>query len=413
MSFVPQRISVHLDRSATRAVRGGALRIYETSITKQRGEGAAGDVAILYGPNDRPFALGILDPHSPIRVRVLVPALVENIDAEFLRERVRAAIARRKEHFVGESTDGYRLIHGPGDGLPGLVIDRYAHTLVVKCYTHAWLPWLPVLTSALREDTTFRVGMLRLSRKLQEDSSLRDRFTEGALLWGQESDVATSFYEHGIRFEVDPRHGQKTGFFLDQRDNRLRVQKLSDQKRVLNVFCYTGGFSLHAAKGGATSVVSIDASRQAMDALERNIALNPTLASTRFEQICADAFDAMRTLRDAGRRFDVVIVDPPSFAKKNAELENARRAYRRLAFEAATLVQTGGTLVFASCSSRVDEAFLEETLHQGVRQAHAEAAIFERTGHPIDHTVQSMEDEYLTCLFARVSKGDGPKKRWG
>lgn len=405
MSFVPQRISVHLDRSATRAVRQGALRIYETSVTKQRGEGAAGDIAILYDPKDRPFALGVFDPHSPVRVRVLASAFGQNIDAEWLRQRVHRAMQTRAAHFKDASTDGYRLIHGPGDGLPGLVVDRYANTLVLKCYTHAWLPWLPIITTALRENDAFQVGMLRLSRKLQEDVDLRADFTEGALLWGQEHHIATAFQEHGICFEVDPRHGQKTGFFLDQRENRFRVQQLSKNKRILNVFCYTGGFSLYAAQGGATSVVSIDASRQAMDALERNIALNPALQGTQFEQRCDDAFDAMRALRESAQSFDIVIVDPPSFAKKNSELESARRAYRRLAFEAATLTKHGGTLVFASCSRRVDTPFLEEALHQGAKQARAQVDVFERTGHPVDHPAQDAADQYLKCLYAKVWRG--------
>src|SRR5690625_1186994 len=160
MSFVPQRISVHLDRAATRAVRQGALRIYHERITRQRGDGAAGDVAVLYDPKDRPFALGIYDPHSPIRVRVLAPELGHTIDADFVRQRIAKAIDKRKRHFEDASTNGYRLLHGPGNGLPGLVIDRYANTLVLKCYTHAWLPWLPVITSALQRDETFQVGKI-------------------------------------------------------------------------------------------------------------------------------------------------------------------------------------------------------------------------------------------------------------
>lgn len=405
MSFVPQRISVHLDRAATRAVRQGALRIYHERITRQRGDGAAGDVAVLYDPKDRPFALGIYDPHSPIRVRVLAPELGHTIDADFVRQRIAKAIDKRKRHFEDASTNGYRLLHGPGNGLPGLVIDRYANTLVLKCYTHAWLPWLPVITSALQRDETFQVGMLRLSRKLQEDADLRGHFSEGMLLWGQEAHIAAAFQEHGIHFEVDPRHGQKTGFFLDQRENRLRVQQLSQHKDILNVFCYTGGFSLYAAQGGATSVTSIDASRQAMDALERNIALNPSLQKTRFTQICDDAFDAMRALRESAQSFDIVIVDPPSFAKKNSELEGARRAYQRLAFEASTLTKHGGTLVFASCSRRVDTPFLEEALHQGAKQARAQVDVFERTGHPVDHPAQDAADQYLKCLYAKVWRG--------
>lgn len=404
MSHTPQRLSVHVSSRAVRAIRDGAVRVYAGDVTRTRGTGNAGDIAILYGPKDRPFALGVFDPHSPVQIRVLCPTLGETIDAEFLRKRVRSARARRQKHFDGTQTNGYRLIHGPGDGLPGLVVDRYHHTAVVKCYSHAWLPWLPTLVDALTEDPTLTTGILRLSRTLQQDKDLLCGYGEGRILWGLEETLSTEFLEHGIRFEVDPKHGQKTGFFLDQRENRQRVGALSAQKDVLNVFCYTGGFSLYAAQGGAHSVVSIDASQQAMDALERNLQLNPSLRTTHFDNQCADAFDAMARLRSAGRTFDIVIVDPPSFAKKMRELDNARGAYQRLAFEATSLTASGGIVVFASCSSKVSDAFLQDALQHGARRAHAKVDVFESTGHPIDHPIPSDDDQYLKCLYARVHR---------
>lgn len=404
MSHTPQRLAVHVSSRAVRAIRNGNVRVYDGDVKRARGAGNAGDIAVLYDPKDRPFALGIFDPHSPVQVRILSPTLNQTIDGNFLREQVRTAMAQRQKHFDRTQTNGYRLVHGPGDGLPGLIVDRYDQTAVIKIYSHAWLPWLPTITNALKEDPTLTTGLLRLSRTLQRNKNLLLGYAEGRLLWGLEEHLATEFLEHGVRFEVDTRLGQKTGFFLDQRENRQRVHAMSSQKSVLNVFCYTGGFSLYAAQGGAHSVVSIDASQQAMNALERNLQLNPTLHATRFDNQCADAFEAMAQLRTAHRNFDIVIVDPPSFAKSLKELDNARGAYQRLAFEAVSLTAPQGTVVFASCSSKVSEDFLEDALQHGARKAQTNVKVFERTGHPIDHPVQSTDDQYLKCLYARVHR---------
>lgn len=411
MSKFPQRVSVHLDRSATRAVHKGALRVFDGGVTrvrsKGRKDGQPGDIAILYGPKDTPFAIGVYDPLSPVRVRILSRQLGVSVDCAFIRGRVRAAADARRSTFEGDETDGYRVIHGPGDGLPGLVVDRYANTVVIKCYAHAWLPWLPTIVGALREDTTLTCGLLRLSRALQSEAEATAPYTEGMLLWGNEDDLASSFRENGVRFEVDPRRGQKTGFFLDQRENRARVEKLSDHKTVLNVFCYTGGFTLYAARGGAKRVVSIDASKQAMAALERNIALNPPKAGmpqTIFQNLCGDAFEQMDGLLRRGETFDVVIIDPPSFAKKNAEIDGAQKAYTRLARLGAELTHDNGTLVFASCSSRISEDLLQEYLLNGVRHAQRRIDIYERAGHPADHPVTRTEEQYLKCLYGIVTR---------
>lgn len=410
MSDFPRRISVHLDRSATRAVHKGAVRVFDGGVTRVRAkgqpDGQPGDIAVLYGPKDTPFAVGVYDPLSPVRVRVLSREMGVAIDRAFIRARVRTAVDARVAHFEDTDTDGYRLIHGPGDGLPGLVVDRYANTAVLKCYAHAWLPWLPTIVEALREDGILTCGLLRLSRALQAEGDAIAPHAEGLLLWGEEAEVATSFLENGIRFEVDPRLGQKTGFFLDQRENRRRVEDLSAYKTVLNVFCYTGGFSLYAARGGAKRVVSIDASQQAMAALERNIARNPQptdTPQTTFENICRDAFEAMDDLLRHGETFDLVIIDPPSFAKKNAEIDAAQKAYTRLARLGAELTHDNGTLVFASCSSRITEALLEESLNVGVRHARKRVDVYERTGHPMDHPVNRADEQYLKCLYGIIT----------
>lgn len=401
--WAPARVSLHLSRAAARAVARGERFVYQEAVLRTRGDGAAGDLAILYGPNDKPFAIGLYDPDAALRVRVLTTTLGEAIDASWLHARIHEAVAARR--FDLSTTNGFRLLHGIGEGLPGLVIDRYDATCVIKVYSAAWLPWLPEVHGALVAAVPeLRAVLLRLNRQLQAQGEAIAPWHEGQLLYGDEPSLGTRFVENGIVFEVEPREGQKTGFFLDQRENRARVGEISAGKRVLNVFCYTGGFSLYTARGGAKEVVSIDASKLAMDALARNFALNASQLPPRLktEHLTGDAFALMRELHDAGRRFDVVIVDPPSFAKRSAEVEAARAAYRRLAVLGAGLVAPGGTLVFASCSSRITTAMLEEELLAGAAQARKRLTITAREGHPADHPITLEGQQYLGCLYARV-----------
>lgn len=399
------RVSVHISRGATQALRRGEVWVFQEAVLRQRGDARPGDLAVLYDPKDKPLALGVMDPASPIRVRVLTTTLGQNIDADWMSATIHQAV-RARDVLNQPSTTGYRLIHGLGDGLPGLVVDRYDHCCVLKVYSAAWLPWLPVLVDALVQATGTQAVLLRLSRQLQADPATRP-WHEGAILWGEEAQLASSFLENGIHFEVDPRRGQKTGFFLDQRENRERVEKLSAKAKVLNVFCYTGGFSLYAARGGAREVVSIDASKLAMDAMERNIALNsPWNESACWRQITGDAFEEMARLQAAGERFDVVVVDPPSFAKRAAEVENAQRAYRRLAALAVGLLSAQGTLVYASCSSRITMDDLEGCLIDGAQTQRVRLEVLARVGHPIDHPVPSVTHQYLKCIYARIAGGD-------
>jgi 23S rRNA (cytosine1962-C5)-methyltransferase len=211
------------------------------------------------------------------------------------------------------------------------------------------------------------------------------------------------FDENGLRFEVDPVRGQKTGFFLDQRDNRARVEALAAGARVLNVFAYTGGFSLYAARGGARAVTSLDLSALALAAAERNFALNralPAVAAAQHELLAGDAFDALAELARARRTFDLVIVDPPAFAKRQAEVERALAAYARLTRLALAVTRPGGTLVIASCSSRVSAAAFYDAVLAAAAQAGRPLRELARTGHALDHPVRFAEGEYLKCLFA-------------
>lgn len=402
-SFQPGRVSVHVNGATEKALRGGQLWLFQEGVTKIRGEGNPGDVAVIYGTKDKPFAIGLYDPASPIRVRILHVGLGVSIDAAWMQKRLREASERRLNWFEA-TTDGYRVIHGPGDGMPGLVVDRYGKTLVMKLYSAAWIPWLEVIRDALRDIFSPERIVLRLNRQLQDAPQLCLGYSEGQILFGPELKELLEFRENGVVFECEPILGQKTGFFLDQRENRERVERLAEGKRTLNVFSYTGGFSLYAARGGATEVVSVDASRPAMDALERNVKLNsdPRIANAKYRNLCGDAFEIFEQLQKEGARFDLMIVDPPAFARKAAEIPGAVRAYRRLARLAAPLAAPEATVIFASCSSRVTAEQFRQTIQEGVNDAGYYYEVFGEEGHPWDHPIAYGELQYLKCLYGTL-----------
>ncbi|MEZ4726782.1 MAG: class I SAM-dependent rRNA methyltransferase [Caldilineaceae bacterium] len=300
-------------------------------------------------------------------------------------------------------TTGYRLVHGENDGLPGLVIDRYDQTLVIKLYTAAWLPHLADLLSALTTVQPAARWVLRMSRTLQKMPEHGYGLADGLVLAGPPLTGPVIFLENGLRFEADPIHGQKTGFFLDQRENRARVEGLAAGKRVLNVFAYNGGFSLYAARGGARQVTSLDISRPALAAAERNFALNQQMSSVAaadHQLLVGDAFQLLAQMGAAGQRFDLVIIDPPSFAKQQSETERALAAYAQLTRLGLGVLQTGGTMVLASCSSRVSAETFFATVTQAAAQLKRPLQVFDQMTHALDHPIGFPEGAYLKCLYA-------------
>ncbi|MCA9970367.1 MAG: class I SAM-dependent methyltransferase, partial [Anaerolineales bacterium] len=296
-----------------------------------------------------------------------------------------------------------RVVHGENDGLPGLVLDRYAETAVLKLDTPAWVPHLVDVAAALTDLLAPARTVLRLSRSVQQHEDALYGLKDGVVIDGAALRGDVLFHENGLAFEVDVRHGQKTGFFLDQRDNRARVETLAAGKEVLNVFAYTGGFSLYAARGGARRVVSLDISQPALAAALRNFRLNrahPAVAAAEHELLLGDAFATLQQLRDSRRRFDLVVLDPPSFARKRDEVDGALAAYERLARLGLGVLRPGGTLVAASCSSRVPADDFFARLHQAARQLKRPLHEIERTFQPVDHPVRFAQGAYLKCLFA-------------
>ena len=250
-----RRLALRVTTAAERTLRSGHPWLFDGAITAQSKDGAPGDLAVIFDRKDRFLAVGFYDPTAPIRVRILQHDNPATIDAAFFAQRIHAAVARRAALAATADdpvagTNGYRLIHGENDALPGLVVDRYAETLVLRLDTPAWVPHLATVLPALVDAQPAERVILRMSRSVAAAPAWLHGLEDGMALLGDAPDAPVLFRENGLIFEAEPVHGQKTGFFLDQRENRQRVGELAAGRRVLNVFAYNGGFSLYAARGG-------------------------------------------------------------------------------------------------------------------------------------------------------------------
>ncbi len=397
----PQRIAIRVRPSAERAIRAGHPWLYVDAIRRQSHEGQAGDLAVIFDRKGRFLAIGLYDPTSPIRVRILHQGQSMPIDGDWFARCISAAWQKR-QGLLDKDTTGYRLVHGENDGLPGLVIDRYGSSYVLKLYTAAWIPHLPLVLTNLIEVTGAERFVLRLSRQVQQETGSHYGLQDGTILAGLPVQEPLIFQENGLTFTCDPIHGQKTGFFLDQRENRQRVENLSHGE-VLNVFAYTGAFSLYAARGGAKAVVSLDISRPALAVARRHFALNsrfPAVAAAQHVTLVGDAFQRLQELADQQRKFNMVILDPPAFARRRTDLERALVAYRRLTKLGLAVLRPGGILVAASCSRPVSAPVFFNLLHQTAAGMGCRLREIERTGHARDHPIAFKQGAYLKCLFA-------------
>ncbi len=397
-----RRVAVRVTADAARRVRGGHPWVFDASITHAPADAAPGDLAVVFDPDRRFAGIGLYDPASPIRVKLLAAREQVPIDAAFLDGRIGAAIDRRAPLAADRSTTGYRLVHGENDGLPGLVVDRYGASAVVKLYTAAWYPHLDAVLASLRGRMAPERVVLRLGRSVRPPQGAPG---DGTALAGRLPDGPITFHEHGLVFGADVVHGQKTGWFLDQRDNRQRVRSMAAGRRVLDVFCAGGGFTVHAMAGGAAAVISVDAAAPAVAATERHVAANRKLPRARrchHHGVVGDAFAVMTELVARRERFDLVVVDPPSFTRSAADVDRALAAYGRLTELAVTLCDRGAVLVQSSCSSRVSATRFDAAVDAGARRAGRPIEVFERTDHPLDHPIGFPEGAYLKTVFARV-----------
>ena len=391
-------LRVHVTPTAEWKLRSGHPWVFSESITAQNRDGHTGELAAIYDRHDNFLGIGLFDPSSPLRIRVLHRGKPRTVDEAFWRGQLRAAIERRATLF-DDGTDGYRVIHGENDAWPGLVLDRYGTTLVLKIYSAIWFPRLKEVTALIADELKPARVILRLSRNLQE-TTRGTRFQDGELLIGAPLDGPVVFKENGLSFEADVARGQKTGFFLDQRDNRRAVETLADGRDVLNLFAFSGGFSLYAARGGANSVTDVDISEHALESGKRNFERNAhlaTVAACKREGMKADAFEWLQSAEN--RQFGLIIVDPPSLAKRESERERGLHAYGALAERAMARLLRGGVLVASSCSSHVSAEEFFSVLREAARQSGRSYKELRTTGHPLDHPAAFSEAHYLKTIY--------------
>ena len=396
------RIAIRVSREAERKILQGHPWLYENSILDQSFDGNSGDLAVVFDRNRKFVAIGIFDPFSTIRVRILQHRTPTPIGKTFFKKRFQAA--KKIREGLPPDTTGYRLINGENDGFPGLVIDRYNQILVAKIYTLSLLPYLKDILTCLQENTVFDTIILRLSRRVTINHQFLYGLRDGDFLFGSPQTPNALFRENKLWFEADPILGHKTGFYFDQRENRIRVEKLVEGKSVLNLFAYSGGFSVYAARGGANHVTSVDMSKPALEVANRNFRRNqdnPAVSKCIHSTILGDVFQILTQLGNENQLFDTVIVDPPSFAKKINEVEKAVAAYQRLTRLALKVLTPGGMLVQASCSSKVSQEMFFNAVTQAAVSIGRPFHDVEKTGHPIDHPIRFKEGAYLKCIFAK------------
>jgi 23S rRNA (cytosine1962-C5)-methyltransferase len=391
----PKVLAVKLTVIGERSVRSSHPWIFTDSIEKINKEGTAGDIAIIFSHSkNKAIGVGLYDPDSPIRIKMLHFGSGAALNSAFFSEKIKNAYALRVP-LLRTKTNSYRLLFGENDGFPGCIADMYAKVLVVKLYSAIWIPYLTMLLDSLIAVSGAETVVVRLSRKLQQDS--KTTLTDGMVLYGSLANETILFKEHGIHFSANVIKGHKTGYFLDHRENRRRVGRLSHQKTVLDVFSYAGGFSIHALANGAKEVTSMDISAQALVLAKANGLLNKHKGS--HKTIVGDAFVEMQTLIDAGKAFDIVVIDPPSFAKSKNEIQIAKKKYKQLAQLGEKLTAKKGMLVLASCSSRITaDVFFDintavlDAQKRSYTQGH-------QSYHDIDHPIGFPEGAYLKCGY--------------
>ncbi|MCC7006442.1 MAG: class I SAM-dependent rRNA methyltransferase [Ottowia sp.] len=369
--------------------------VFANAISRIEGPCAPGATIQILSYNRRFLARAAFSPTSQIRARVWSFDETEPIDHALFKRRIARAIAHRRQWI--KQTDASRLIFGEADGLPGLVVDQYAQQLVCQFTAVGVEHWKEAIVAALQKET----GCTDIYER--SDAAIRTR--EGlplrtGVLSGAEPNAPIAILENGVRYHVDIQSGHKTGFYLDQRDNRLLVQQLAHQREVLNCFCYTGGFSLAALKGGATHVLSVDSSAQALSMAQQHVTLNG-FEPTRAEWRDADAFKTLRDLQSEGRQFDLIVLDPPKFAPSTQHLASAARAYKEINRVGLQLLRPNGLLFSYSCSGAVSAACFQDIVSDAALDANADIRILKRLSAGADHPqlARFPEGEYLKGLL--------------
>jgi 23S rRNA (cytosine1962-C5)-methyltransferase len=372
----------------------GAVAVHPSGVEP------GGIVDVLDG-SGKFVARGYYNPESSIPVRVLSRDQDGRVDESFLRDRLRSSFELRKNWLNGKTTNAYRMIHGESDFLPGLIVDRYDDFLVVQFHTLGMERLKDTIVSLLQE-LIGPTGIYERSDVGTRRAEGLDTFPTG-LVSGEEPPELVEIFENRVRFWVDVRKGQKTGFFLDQRENRLAGRSFSSGREVLNCFSYSGGFSVYAALGKASRVVSVDVSEAAVDLARQNLELN-RLDPEAHPCLAENVFDFLKACKKEKQLFDMVIVDPPAFVKTKAALKSATRAYISLNRKAIEVLRPGGVLVSASCSTQVDYEAFSSILRHAAAATRRELQIVKSHLSAVDHPVSATfpEGRYLKCFFGIV-----------
>lgn len=344
-------------------------------------------------------ARGYFDPYSAIAVRVLTLDPKTTIDEAFFEQRIGRCVRARRELIELTATDSYRLVHGEGDGLPGVIVDLYAGWAVLKLYSAGLTPHRPLIVEALAKTVPGLKGVIGRDEVGRDDADVDEEKGNGRMLWGPEAPRPITIEERGAKFLVDVYAGQKTGFFLDQRENRFLLRRLGQGRDVLNCFCFSGGFSVNAALGGAKSVFSVDQDADAIALARQNFPLNG-LEPASHDFLAADVFELLESFKREGRSFDLIVLDPPAFAKSQKAVEGAVAGYASLNRQALALLRPGGLLATASCSARVSQQMFLDAVREGAFNAGVDLTLVEERYQPPDHPLrlQFPEGRYLKFL---------------
>jgi 23S rRNA (cytosine1962-C5)-methyltransferase len=383
-----------------RSLLSGHLWIFSGALQQPPHWIEAGGLVDVKSSTGQFVARGYYNPHTDIAIRILTHTIEEAVDASFLRLRIRSALELR-DIFDVDQTNTYRLLNSEGDGLPGVIVDRYADILVAQIHTAGMERLRPLFIEALMAETGARGLLLRNDSQSRRREGLE---LEEPLVAAGEVPAQVLVRENGVQFHVDPWQGQKTGFFIDQRDKRAALSKYTHGKRVLNCFSYTGGFSVYAALAShETNVTSVDISAPAIETARQNFILNG-LDADAHQFLIADVFDYLERAQQDSEQFDVVVLDPPAFAKTQSVRSQALKAYRRLNMLGMQVLRPGGILLTCSCSGVIGMDDLLGTLSQVAQRLHRPVQLLESYTHGVDHPMNLVmpETAYLKALFCRV-----------
>jgi 23S rRNA (cytosine1962-C5)-methyltransferase len=386
-------VKLELQKDLARHLRGGHPWVYKRAIEKPPAKLPAGEIVDIV-ERGKFVARGYYDPLSAVAVRILTRDPGEAIGTVFWRSRIAKAVALRRA-YVGFSdasaTTCVRLVHGEGDGLPGVVIDLYDRFAVLKLYSAGLAPHRQHILDALRGevalDGIYGRDEEQAASEAEEEGEGEGRPAKGEVLWGKEPPDPIVVKENGLSIAVDVRRGQKTGFFLDQRDNRLALRKYArGRARAINCFSYTGGFSLQAALGGAREVISIDRDERALEIAKQNFVLNG-LDPAKHGFVAGDVNEFLNQQKQKGARFDLIVLDPPAFAKTQKSVPAALDGYASLHRAALGLLPPGGILATASCSARISPEEFIGAVREAAGKTHVDLQLLEERRQPPDHPV--------------------------